>query len=80
MSQALSLYKQLLRESRKFSHYSFRSYALRRVRDAFRANKDEVDPKKIDKLLEEARQNLQLIKRQVIIDQLYKTNPLVIEK
>ncbi|KAL4623442.1 LYR motif-containing protein 4-like [Arapaima gigas] len=36
--QVLSLYRMLLKESKKFPSYNFRMYALRRVRDGFRAN------------------------------------------
>ncbi|KAJ0022603.1 hypothetical protein NQD34_014737 [Periophthalmus magnuspinnatus] len=64
-SQAISLYKMLLRESRKFPSYNYRTYALRRVRDAFRENRTVQDPQLVHSLLEEGHQNLQLIQRQV---------------
>ena len=75
----ISLYKQMMKESSKFSSYIYREYALRRVRDAFRENKNVTDPNKINQLIEEARINLQIIKRQVIINDLYKEGKLVIE-
>uniref|UniRef100_A0A8C7YDL7 Complex 1 LYR protein domain-containing protein n=1 Tax=Oryzias sinensis TaxID=183150 RepID=A0A8C7YDL7_9TELE len=42
-----------------------RTYALRRVRDAFRANRKVEDPKSVERLMEEGRQALALIQRQV---------------
>ncbi|XP_019629821.1 PREDICTED: LYR motif-containing protein 4-like isoform X1 [Branchiostoma belcheri] len=79
-SVVLSLYKKILRESKNFSSYNFRMYALRRTRDGFRANKDVTDPAKIQELIKQAEDSLQVIKRQVVIGQLYSTDKLVIEK
>ena len=42
-----------------------RTYAVRRVRDAFRANRTVEDPKTLERLMEEGRQTLALIQRQV---------------
>lgn len=42
-----------------------RTYALRRVRDAFRANRKVEDSKSVERLMEEGRQALALIQRQV---------------
>lgn len=76
----LSLYRQLLRESSKFNSYNFRSYALRRVRESFRTNLKLQDSSRIDEMIVEARRNLKIIQRQVILGQLYPTNKLVIEE
>ncbi|KAG7276383.1 hypothetical protein CRUP_021894 [Coryphaenoides rupestris] len=43
-AQVLSLYRMLLRESRQFPAYNYRTYALQRVKDAFRANRSVEDP------------------------------------
>ncbi|XP_023775728.1 LYR motif-containing protein 4 [Cyanistes caeruleus] len=56
-----------------------RTYAIRRIRDAFRENKNIADSEKIEELLNKAKANLQIIQRQVTIDQLYSTEKLVIE-
>nr|XP_053621218.1 LYR motif-containing protein 4 isoform X2 [Plodia interpunctella] len=56
-----------------------RSYAVRRVRDAFKENQTLTDPKAIKKQLEFAKGNLNIVKRQVLIGNLYKTEKLVIE-
>ncbi|XP_065090996.1 LYR motif-containing protein 4 [Ochlerotatus camptorhynchus] len=78
--KVLSLYRQLLRESQKFSSYNFRNYALRRIRDAFRGNKALTDSVKIQSEMEFARKNLDTIKRQALISQMFRTDKLVIEK
>jgi len=76
----LCLYRELMRESNKFSAYIYRKYALRRIRDAFRENKNITDETVIENLIKDGQKNLAIIKRQVIINQLYKTDKLVIEK
>lgn len=58
----------------------FREYALRRTRDAFKANKNLQDCDAIESAYNEAFTMLAVIKRQVIIAELYKTDQLVIEK
>ncbi|ELU18410.1 hypothetical protein CAPTEDRAFT_137756 [Capitella teleta] len=64
-SLVLSLYKQMLRESEKFSSYNIKSYALRRTKDAFRQNKTNSDMEQISCLLKQGEHELNLIKRQV---------------
>lgn len=75
----LSLYRDLLRESKQFESYIFRKYFVRRVRDAFRDNRDVIDEKKIKELVKYGEKNLEIIKRQVVISKLYKSNKLVVE-
>ncbi|KAL1249036.1 hypothetical protein QQF64_022354 [Cirrhinus molitorella] len=62
----LSLYRLLLKESKKFPSYNYRTYALRRVRDAFRENRTVEDPKVVEGLLNRARDSLALIQRQCL--------------
>ncbi|XP_070490949.1 protein bcn92 [Chironomus tepperi] len=76
----LSLYKDLLREGSKFPAYNFRMYALRRTKDAFKDNKSLTDGDMINKSIVEAKENLELIRRQVIIGHLYQADKLIIEK
>uniref|UniRef100_A0A182Q5I2 Complex 1 LYR protein domain-containing protein n=1 Tax=Anopheles farauti TaxID=69004 RepID=A0A182Q5I2_9DIPT len=79
--KVLSLYKQLLRASEKFDAYNYRMYALRRIRDAFRDNKALTDSASIASELSYAQKNLEIIKRQTIVGQLYRApDKLVIEK
>ncbi|KEZ39303.1 hypothetical protein SAPIO_CDS9987 [Scedosporium apiospermum] len=77
--QARSLYRQLLRQGQQFSAYNFREYAKRRTRDAFRENMTVKDPEQITQLLSKGRQELEVVKRQTVISQFYKFDPLVLE-
>jgi hypothetical protein len=70
----------MLRESQKFSSYNYRLYALRRIRDGFRASKLLTDSTKISEALQKAEENLEVIKRQVVVGRLYAAEKLVIEK
>ncbi|XP_017870324.1 PREDICTED: protein bcn92 [Drosophila arizonae] len=78
--QAITLYRNLLRESEKLPSYNFRMYAVRKIRDTFRANKMINDFKEIDRQVANAKESLELIRRQVIIGHLYTTDKLVIEQ
>ncbi|XP_066978139.1 LYR motif-containing protein 4 [Macrobrachium rosenbergii] len=77
--EVLSLYKALLRESRKFSAYNYREYALQRIRDGFREGKLLIGEEQ-QRQLQRARESLEIIKRQVVIGNLYAHPELVIEK
>ncbi|KAJ4923868.1 hypothetical protein JOQ06_028123 [Pogonophryne albipinna] len=50
-SEVISLYKMMMTESNKFPSYNYRTYAVRRVRDAFRANSSETDPQTVERLV-----------------------------
>ncbi|KAH8411324.1 hypothetical protein KR215_002144 [Drosophila sulfurigaster] len=78
--QAITLYRNLLRESEKLPAYNFRMYAARKIRDTFRANRVINDFKEIDRLVASGKESLELIRRQVIIGHLYTTDKLVIEQ
>ncbi|KAM7369551.1 hypothetical protein PAMP_010868 [Pampus punctatissimus] len=78
-AQVLSLYRSLLKESNNFPSYNYRTYALRRVRDAFRANRNIEDPKMVERLMVEGQQTLALIQRQVSVGKLYAAQRIVVE-
>ncbi|XP_011818026.1 PREDICTED: LYR motif-containing protein 4 isoform X3 [Colobus angolensis palliatus] len=78
-AQVLDLYRAMLRESKRFSSYNYRTYAVRRIRDAFRENKNVKDPVEIQTLLNKAKRDLEVIRRQVHIGHLYSTDKLIIE-
>ncbi|XP_026465475.1 LYR motif-containing protein 4-like [Ctenocephalides felis] len=78
--EILKLYKMILRESQKISAYNYRMYAIRRVRDAFRENKNLTDKKSIDLQLQFGAKNLEIIKRQALIGNMFDSTKLVIEK
>nr|XP_010336384.1 LYR motif-containing protein 4 isoform X2 [Saimiri boliviensis boliviensis] len=64
-AQVLDLYRAMLRESKRFSAYNYRTYAVRRIRDAFRENKNVKDPVEIQTLMNKAKRDLEIIRRQV---------------
>ncbi|XP_042855412.1 protein bcn92-like [Penaeus japonicus] len=78
--EILSLYKSLLRESRKFPAYNYREYAIRRVRDGFKAGKNITNEADQQREMQVARESLDVIRRQVVIGHLYTPPNLVIEK
>ncbi|EEC15865.1 LYR motif-containing protein 4B-like [Ixodes scapularis] len=78
--EVLSLYKQLMRESGHFKSYIYRSHALRRVRDLFKEHKAVQDKTEINELFQEGLKNLEIIKRQVVIGNMYKSADSVVEK
>ena len=75
----LSLYRNLLRTGSHFSQYGFREYARRRTRDAFREHKAETDPQRIQELVSRGINELQMMKRQTVIGQMYNMDKLVVE-
>ncbi|XP_015790497.1 LYR motif-containing protein 4 [Tetranychus urticae] len=78
-SKVRSLYKMLLRESTKFHNYNFKEYSLRKVRHDFRKNINCNDPSRVSQLIGEAESNLQMLRRQAVIQNFYKAEPLVID-
>ncbi|KAK9745979.1 Complex 1 protein (LYR family) [Popillia japonica] len=77
--QVIVLYKALIREAKKLPAYNFRNYALRRIRDSFKENRIIKEPAQVAAAIQEGKKSLELIKRQVIIGQIYDTEKLVIE-
>ncbi|XP_014217443.1 LYR motif-containing protein 4 [Copidosoma floridanum] len=75
----LQLYRNLLKESKKWCNYNFREHALRKIRHEFRHNKALNDTAKIEDCFKKGLESLEVLKRQVTIGNLYKTDKLVIE-
>ncbi|XP_011702096.1 PREDICTED: LYR motif-containing protein 4 [Wasmannia auropunctata] len=75
----LSLYRNLIRESKKWSSYNYRMYALRKVRHEFKENKALEDEEKVRQCYGKGQEALSMIKKQAILGNLYSTRPLVIE-
>ncbi|PFH53455.1 hypothetical protein AMATHDRAFT_137494 [Amanita thiersii Skay4041] len=67
----LSLYTAMLRSSRAFSSYNFRNYFLSKTRDTFRSIQAEKDPEKLSSMYAEAKQDLAVLRRSAIVNQLY---------
>ena len=78
-SKILGLYKQMMKESKKFSNYNFREYAIRRVRDGFKEGKVETEPTRVSELVKFAEDQLAVITRQATVGQLYQENAMVLE-
>ncbi|ORX63010.1 hypothetical protein DM01DRAFT_1314752 [Hesseltinella vesiculosa] len=79
-AHVLSLYRNLLRHGNKFASYNFRKYAVRRSRDAFRQHQQEADPAVVSQLIKKAEHDLNVVRRQAAISQLYTTGDhLVLE-
>ena len=54
-------------------------YALRKIQHEFKQNKTIQDIEKINECCAKGRENLEIIKRQVTVGNLYSTRPLIIE-
>jgi hypothetical protein len=78
-SAALSLYKQLLKVSSGWKNYNFREYSIRRTKEEFRKNKAVTDPAAIEQLLAKARENLEVIRRQSLISNMYAKEQSILE-
>jgi len=68
--QILTLYRNMLKCGKNFPNYNIREYINRRVKDEFRQNK-YLDKEALDNVLNEAKVNLETMKRQSIIYSLY---------
>lgn len=78
-SAVLSLYRNLIRTGSRFSQYGFREYAQRRTRDAFREHQNETNPQKLQELVNRGVNELQMMRRQTVISQMYNIDKLVVE-
>lgn len=70
-TQVACLYHQLMRNANQFHSHMYRSYALRRIRYAFKQGKSLKDPKDIQAAIKEAERTLPMVQRQAILTQLY---------
>ncbi|KAJ3559540.1 hypothetical protein NM688_g283 [Phlebia brevispora] len=76
----LHLYSSTLRASRAFSSYNFRNYFLRRTRNVFREVQGETNPAKLSAFYNKQVEELAVLKRSAIVNQLYGGWRLVVEK
>lgn len=70
-AQSVELFKKLMRAGAGFTNYNFREYTLRRVRQGFRENIGVSDATEITKLVHEGQMQLEVVRRQALISQLY---------
>jgi len=61
----------MLRTSNSFSSYNFREYFVSRTQDKFRAIQAETDQEKVRLMYKEAKQELDVLRRSVIVNQMY---------
>lgn len=77
--EILALYRSLLKEARKFNNYNFRNHAIRKTKWEFKHNKNISDAKTQEEKYTLGRQQLDTLKRQVILGQLYPEAQSVVE-
>ncbi|KAF7440001.1 hypothetical protein PC9H_000342 [Pleurotus ostreatus] len=70
----------MLKTSNSFSSYNFRNYFVRKTKDTFRSIQNESDPSKIQALYKEAVDDLAVLKRSALVNQVYGGWKLAIER
>mmetsp|Transcript_12650 Transcript_12650/g.16040 ORF Transcript_12650/g.16040 Transcript_12650/m.16040 type:complete len:89 (+) Transcript_12650:36-302(+) len=76
---ALSLFRALSREAKQMNDYNFRSYAMRRVKTGFQMNASLQGEQEVIDALKDGEEQLQMLKRQRIIGNLYPSDVSVME-
>lgn len=79
-TNVLKLYKDLLHASRRINNYNFKSYAIRRVKDEFRKYQSLKDSDILSGFYQHGLSQLQLVKRQATISELYPETSSVIHQ
>lgn len=77
-SASLSLFRSLLRESKKVDNYNFRLYATRRVKIGFSINRN-LAGKEAEIAFLEGEEQLGILRRQVVVGSLYPSAKSVME-
>mmetsp|Transcript_11583 Transcript_11583/g.17711 ORF Transcript_11583/g.17711 Transcript_11583/m.17711 type:complete len:82 (+) Transcript_11583:188-433(+) len=78
MNPSISLFRSLLREAKKVDNYNFRLYAIRRVKLGFQLNRS-LAGNEADLALREGQENLDILRRQVVLGSLYPSARSVME-
>ncbi|EWS76501.1 complex 1 protein, LYR family protein (macronuclear) [Tetrahymena thermophila SB210] len=78
--QVLQLFKETLRAGFGFKDYNFRNYIVRRAKEDFRKYSALTDQNEIAKQIQFAKEQLELLQRQKIIQNLYYQQKSIIEK
>jgi len=76
-TKTLALYKTTMREASKFTDFNFRNYFQRRVRDGYKESMHLTEGPQIQEKLKIAQQNLEMIRRQATLSQLFGHNELL---
>eukprot|EP00970_Alexandrium_tamarense_P004623 scaffold771_cov177-Alexandrium_tamarense.AAC.17 len=77
-SNSISLFRSLLREAKRVDNYNFRDYAVRRVKLGFQINRNLAGAE-AELALREGQEQLDILRRQVVLGQLYPSAPSVME-
>ncbi|KAJ7177962.1 hypothetical protein C8R46DRAFT_888373 [Mycena filopes] len=75
----LALYSAMLRTSRSFSSYNFRTYFVSRTQETFRTLQNETDAGKIRSIYSDAVAELAVLRRSAIVNQMYGGWRLAVE-
>ncbi|KAJ2718287.1 hypothetical protein GGI07_005818 [Coemansia sp. Benny D115] len=80
-AEILKLYRSTLKAAQGFETYNFRKYFYRRTRDQFRheAKRSNMDAAEVQRAMKEGREQLEVIKRQALVNRLFAHNRTVIE-
>jgi hypothetical protein len=78
-SQALHLYRRLIRTGHQYNNYYFSNYVIRRTREEFQRNRT-ADATRVPDLLAQGAASLAIARRQATISKLYPRETLVIEQ
>ncbi|GIL82816.1 hypothetical protein Vretimale_8186 [Volvox reticuliferus] len=70
-AEARALFRALLREGRRFPNYNIREYVQRRAKEGFHEAASITDPVAAESLLQYGRKELEIVKRQSFVYQLY---------
>jgi hypothetical protein len=68
----------MLHSAKRFQSFNFRKYFLRRVKEDFHKNKDLTDESKILQLIQKAKENDAILRRQSSINSMYATDDIVL--
>jgi hypothetical protein len=79
MTSTVRLYRDFLKNANLFTHYNFRSYALRRIKHDFRAHQHITDQAKSLELYKNGQVQLAALKRMGNLSQLYPEADSVLE-
>jgi hypothetical protein len=68
----------MLHSGKKFHSFNYREYFIRRTKEEFRKNKAITDEPQILKLIQKAKENDAILRRQSYINALYATDDIVL--
>ncbi|KAF8583464.1 hypothetical protein K439DRAFT_1412101 [Ramaria rubella] len=75
----LHLYGSLLRTSRSFSSYNFRTYFVRRTRRVWRSFQADASPERLSQFYHENVKELNVLRRASVVNSIYGGRKLVVE-